>query len=199
MFGYFSERDFDPEGWRGEYPNPAFMRMSERDGAWAARIIAHFRPEHVSAAVRAGSLTRPEHASYLTRILLLRQHTLLRRYLSKLSPLADVEPRRGQVCMVDLARRTETFSAATFHYRAWVSRALGAEAQTAVQVLSDGRVCVDLPSSPGADGASPRASRARYVVVRVDNGTGGGALVLHLYDAGRLEPMYLAGIERPEK
>jgi hypothetical protein len=38
-FNYFADTYFDPEGWRGEYPNPAFIRMTEADGAWMARIL----------------------------------------------------------------------------------------------------------------------------------------------------------------
>ncbi len=63
FFRYFSARDFAPEVWRGGYPNPAFAEMTERDGAWAARIIARFSREHLRRIVQAGnsrsSSTRP--------------------------------------------------------------------------------------------------------------------------------------------
>src|SRR5690348_3987487 len=54
IFNYFSARDFDPEEWRGGYPNPAFTRMTEADGAWMARIIARFDERLVAAAVSVG-------------------------------------------------------------------------------------------------------------------------------------------------
>src|SRR5258708_3185798 len=40
-FGYFNVADFVPDEWKNEYPNAAFSRMTERDGAWMARILAH--------------------------------------------------------------------------------------------------------------------------------------------------------------
>ena len=55
FFGYFNVDDFDPEGWKNEYPVSSFSRMTERDGAWMARILARFTPEMVAAlAVRVG-------------------------------------------------------------------------------------------------------------------------------------------------
>jgi hypothetical protein len=78
-FGYFSARDFDPDTWRGEYPNPTFNRLTEREGARAARIIARFTAAHVKAAVLTGDFTNPAHTAYLTNMLLMRQYIVLRR------------------------------------------------------------------------------------------------------------------------
>src|SRR5258708_4554578 len=69
IFGYVSARDINPDIWRGEYPNPAFGRMRDHDGAWAARIIVRFTPAHIAAAVRVGDFTNRTHATFLTKAL----------------------------------------------------------------------------------------------------------------------------------
>ena len=82
IFSYFSARDFVPEAWRGGYPNPAFAEMTERDGAWAARIIARFSREHLRRIVQAGNLTKPLHSTFLVETLVARQEAILRRAYS---------------------------------------------------------------------------------------------------------------------
>ena len=59
IFGFFNVKDFEPDQWKNEYPNAAFSRMTERDGAWMARILARFTPEMVEALGTDGSVLRP--------------------------------------------------------------------------------------------------------------------------------------------
>ena len=106
LFGYFSAKDFDPEFWRGEYPNPAFGRMTESDGAWMARILARFTDDLVQAAVEVGKYDAL-HERYLIETLLLRRDLILKRYLSRLSPLANVTADQKGVCAWDLARQAK--------------------------------------------------------------------------------------------
>ena len=61
------------------------------------------------AAVEVGNFTNPMHTEFLTHVLLERQHVLLARYFSKLSPLADVRLVGRRFCARDLARSTGTF------------------------------------------------------------------------------------------
>ncbi len=195
-FGYFSERDFDPELWRGEYPNPAFGRMTERDGAWATRIIARFTPEDVRAAVGVGNFTNPAHTEFLVRVLLARQHLLLARYFSKLSPLADVQLNGRHFCAKDLARSTGTFPNNAFAYRAELRRGTTDAVAVHVQAGAQGETCVDLAESRVA-GSVPDESPERYLTLRVHNGNAPGPLVVHFYDLGPDRGLRLVGIERP--
>jgi hypothetical protein len=196
IFGYFHSRDFDPELWRGGYPNPAFNRMSEGDGAWMARIIARFTKEHVEAAVAVGDYTDPRHEPFLVEHLLVRRQRILERYLSKLSPLADVRVDGAQLCAVDLARSTGTFPAHRFQYAARVRAGAGSPVGANVTASPDGGVCVALPH--GADlGSAPDDAPARYTIVDVANGQAPGPLRAHLYDLGAARGWKLVGIERP--
>lgn len=196
IFGYFSSRDFDPDVWRGEYPNPAFGRMTERDAAWAARIIARFTPEAVAAAVGVGDFTRTDASRYLTKVLLERRQILLRRYFAKLSPLADVRVVQGAVCGVDLARQADVYPSARFQYRASASRGGRPAVEVSASAGPGGTVCLALSSSNPAASLSDTAAE-RYVLVRVTNGASTGPLLLHLYDLGPSRGLQLVGIERP--
>lgn len=197
IFGYFRAEDFDPSGWRGEYPNPAFGRMTELDGAWAARIISRFTDEHVAAAVKVGDFTDASHTEYLTTVLNQRRQILLARFFARLSPIADVRLESNLLCATDLARKTKTYPDDQFRYSADVSRNGGENTPASVTPGPEGSLC--LPLVPSALPTSIRHdARERYVVVRIKNGATRGPLVLHLYDLGPERGFRLVGIERPE-
>lgn len=197
LFGYFSAKDFDPEFWRGEYPNPAFGRMTEADGAWMARILARFTNDLVQAAVEVGKYDAL-HERYLIETLILRRDLILKRYLSRLSPLANVAADEKGVCAWDLARQTGVVPNEPLSFRA---RAYRGEDRTPTRELklytvNTPRVCVQLPHASFASGVAPGDAR-RYVVVDIDNGFAKGPLRVHLYDLGASKGYRLVGIERP--
>ena len=200
LFGYFHARDFDAEKWKPGYPNPAFSRMTERDGAWAARIVAAFGKEHVEAAIRAGDLGDPAHRSFLFEQLWARRRALLSRYLSRLSPLANVQVQSGnRLCSVDLAKKNDVFDASRIRYSAnmYTGRDLAARAPAPVVAAADGSVCVTLAHSR-PDAGEADDSPERYAIVDVSNGASKGPLRAHLYDLGPRRGFRLVGVERPE-
>jgi hypothetical protein len=197
IFGYFTAETFDPEAWKAGYQNPAFLRMTERDAAWMARIIARFTPEHIERIVRAGDFTRPEHSAYLTRTLIERQRKILQRWLSVVSPIADFRVQDQSLCGSDLARKSRAFAADAFHYRATIRTGPNLERRSpATPVpLEDGRVCVSLPRVAGAGG--PRDDDpGRYLVVELANGAAREPILVHLYDLGPGRGHQLVGVER---
>jgi len=104
IFGYWNVRDFEPERWKNEYANPAFDRMTERDAAWMARILARFTPEMTRALAELGKLSDPSNTAYLQEVLDGRLHKILERYLLRLSPMANVHLEgQDRLCAVDLA------------------------------------------------------------------------------------------------
>ena len=202
IFGFFSAKDFEPHAWKGGYPNPAFARMTERDGAWAARILARFTTAHIKRAVEVGDYTDPKHVEFLTRALELRHGAILRRYLSKLSPVTDLEVKGDTLCGVDLARWTGVFGTDAFRYGATIRSGPELDTRTAASVTpsaspADASVCVSL-THVASDGGVPDADASRYVVVELSNGQAPGLLRAHLYDLGPKKGFTLVGIERPE-
>ncbi len=188
IFGYYNARDFEPEKWKGGYPNPAFERMTEADGAWAARILSRFTDEIVAEAVAVGDFTDPRHSAYLTRQLILRRDAISRRYFANLSPLADVRVEGPKLCATDLARRSGVFAETSFAYSAGGRR---------VAVGPAGSVCVELGHS-APDGGPADDAEERYRTIDIQNGQAPGVLRAHLYDLGPRRGFVLVGIERPE-
>ena len=192
-FGLFSVRDFDPEHWKGAYPNPAMLRMTERDGAWMARIIARFTMADLRAIAATGRFRDPKDADYLAEVLFERQHEILARYLTRLSPIANVHlVGTDQLCATDLARSTATVAADRFHYRI-VERGSGRRIELAATLGDDGLVCMH-PISLARAGLRDDA-RERRVVFEVTNGTTAGPLKIHAFDLGS-RGMFVVGLER---
>ena len=194
-FGYFTARDFEPSQWRPFYPNPAFLRMTERDGAWMARKIAMFSPNDVRHFVELGRWSGAEDAAHVTKILVERQHMILSRYLAKLSPLGNVHAEGpNRICATDFARLREIYPATVFKYSVFV-RGDGIARQIEATTTSDGGVCFDVPAT--SHGQIPDADPRRRVAVSVRNGTGAGPLVVHLYDL-EARGMKVVGVTRTE-
>jgi hypothetical protein len=193
-FAFFDVAHFEPEGWKNEYPNAAFSRMTERDGAWMARILARLTPEDVVALGRMSKFTDSRKTDYLVQVLQGRLDRILQRYLTRLSPLADVrvEGRSDRLCAEDLARTRRLRPDAAFRFAARTST--GAELPVSSQ--ADGRVCLALPRV-APDGGPPDDAASRYVSVSWSDGVA-GPLVAHLYDLGPARGYRLAGLERPE-
>lgn len=199
-YGYFTAKDFDPEAWRGGYPNPAFGRMTEHDAAWAARIMARIRDEHVSAAVKVADYSNKDDEAWLTRTLITRRDAILARWLSKLSPVGELGVRgKTRVCGADLARVSGVFGESAFRYeaRVFAGADLSDRGAAKVTAAADGEVCVELPHLAVAAGTRDD-SPARYVVVDLRNGQSKYPLFVHLYDLGPEKGFQLVGAERPE-
>ncbi|MEI9936544.1 MAG: hypothetical protein WDO69_04895 [Pseudomonadota bacterium] len=198
LFGYFSARDFDPELWRGEYPNPAFMRMTEADGAWMARILARFDEGLVRAAVAVGKYDAANER-FLAETLIARRMAILRRYLSRLSPIGEVTATTRGLCGIDLARLSGVVPNEGTSFRARAYRGAELEPARDLRLLSDAapRVCVELPHAAVPAAVASDDAR-RYVIVDLENGYSRGPLRVHLYDLGPSLGYRLVGIERPE-
>jgi hypothetical protein len=190
IFGYFDVEHFVPEDWVNEYPNPAFSRMTERDGAWMARILSRFTLEQIAAIAGMGRFADPARAAYLTDVLEGRLKRILERYLTRLSPLARPRVENGsRLCVTDLARAAGIRKDVL--YRAELAEPRRADPlPLAPSPFPD--VCVDVPHS-AKDGDADA-----YVVVRFWSSAARGPLDVHLYDLGPKSGHRLAGIERPD-
>lgn len=199
VFGFFSDRDFDAAMWREGYPNPAFGRMTERDGAWAARIIAKFTAEHVRAIVGTARFSAPKHTKFINRVLLGRQRLILYRYFAKLSPVTDFTLEGANtLCALDLARYTGVYPPSAFHYRATMHVGSRADQMPRVVPGDAGRICLTLPHH-APDGGPAADDPTRYTIVDLQNGQAPGPARIHLYDLGPSKGYRLAGVERPDE
>lgn len=182
LFGYFEYEHFVPEDWKMEYPNAAFSRMTERDGAWMARILARFSPEMVQALAELGRFSDPGNTAHITRILEARLQRILLRYLTRLPPITDLRVSGNELCGLDLARARKLEAPASYRYAARD----GASA-LAVRSADAGQLCVAL-----------RHSAEQYRRIEITSSRAKGPLVAHLYDLGE-KGFKLVGLERFEQ
>ncbi len=193
-FAYFNVEDFVPEKWKNEYPNPAFSRMRERDGAWMARILSRFTREMVSTLATMGDFSDRGDTAFLGGVLEGRLERILERYLTRLSPIADLHVEgTSLLCGVDLAERRAVRDAASFRYAAHLADGLA----LAVTKRTGGEICLALPHV-APDGGTPDNSPERYVAVTITDAVARGPLVAYLYDRGPRGGYVLAGLERPD-
>jgi hypothetical protein len=194
-FGYYNVADFVPDEWKNEYPNAAFSRMTERDGAWMARILARFTPEMVHTLVDMGRLSDPADSEYLESVLEGRLLKILQRYLTRLSPITEVHVEDAErLCGTDLAEWRALRDPSSFRYTA---RLVGGHWLT-VERRPGAQVCTSLPHV-ATDTSLPDDARQRYVRVRIEDGVAKGPLVAGLYYLGPSRGYRLVGLERPEQ
>ena len=195
MFGYFPSPEFDPEGWKNEYPNPAFGRATERDNAWMARILSRFDREDIRALVELGKFSDRRQTEFLTNVLEERLRRIAERFLLRLSPVADVRVKSSNVvCAIDLARRRHVRSETSFRYSArWRN---GERAgSVAVEVSDAGEICFKLPSA-NAETSAAEDDPSRYVIVTIANAASTYPLRAHFYDLGTRGGYRLVALER---
>ncbi len=199
VFTYYNAELFDPDAWRGITPNPAFLRMTERDAAWMARRIARFDDRLVHAAVSTGEFTHPEWAAYLERTLIARRQRILERYLSRLSPLADVTVEDDRVCATDLARTAGLHFGRAPSFAVYGGSSLAIRTAERSGTLHGNRVCTaPIPRDPSLAGLRDDDARRYVVVDLIGSARGRAPLRAHFYDLDR-RGLRLVGIERPDR
>lgn len=203
VFSYYAAESFEPEAWRPGYPNPAFGRMTERDAAWMARIIARFDEPQLAAIISMAQVD-PELGHQLLQALVGRRQKILRRYLSRLSPLADpvivggAGPQR--LCLRDAAVAAGVAPATRSYWAQTRREGQGAQfSPVRVELGAAGQPCVALP-------VVPASNEERPVEVSIDVGVTRGAhpdepvphpLRLHVYLWG--DRTLIAGVERSQQ
>jgi hypothetical protein len=196
MFVFFNVRDFVPDQWKNEYPVTSFSRMTERDGAWMARILARFTPEQVHALAALPHYSDPSNTLYLEQMLAGRLAKVLDRYLTRVSSVTEVHVEgTDRICGVDLAELRGVRGPEVFQYHA---RRVDGPWLTGVDRHPGAIVCVTVPHV-APDGGLPDASPERYVKIRIQDGVAPGPLVAHLYDLGPVRGYRLVGLERPDR
>jgi hypothetical protein len=101
--GRFEWKQFDPEKWVPEYPNPAFLNRLPDDEFWAAKQVMAFSDEDLKAVVDTGELSDPKAAAYLLECLIKRRDKIGQAYYEKVLPLDRFVLRDGVLAWQDLA------------------------------------------------------------------------------------------------
>jgi hypothetical protein len=122
----------------------------------------------------------------------------LQRYLTRLSPLANIHVDGARLCGFDVARHAGIVPpTAAPAARTFSGRELDQTSTPAVALTADGMLCV--PLAPAlSDVAAGQALDERYLVVEILNGQADGPVRAHLYDLGPKAGFRLVGVERPD-
>ena len=116
--GRWESAFYEPDAWRNDYPNPAFMRMTDRDAFWAAKLIMRFTPEELRAIVDAGQLSDPDAAEYFLETLIERQQKSARFYMTRLNPIDEFEVTPDALRFVNLFEKYGfSDSASTYRFQ----------------------------------------------------------------------------------
>ncbi len=153
--GYYDAARFDPDDWKPHYPNPAFVRRTEADTAWMARIVANVTDEMLDALVLDAQIADPMTRQALVETLRGRRDKLLLRFLTRKSPLAYPAivslADKPRLCLTDLALRGRVVTLAERRYSARLFSSLDATPDRPALVrASEDRVCVDLSAVQSA-------------------------------------------------
>ena len=116
--GRIESKTFDPERWKTNYPNPAFLSRRPDDEYWAAKIVLAFTDDDIRALVETGEYSDPRVVDYLVETLAERRDKIGRTYFSKVLPLDSFRVTNGELQFEDLAVRYK-FAPAREYTVAW--------------------------------------------------------------------------------
>lgn len=103
--GRFESKQFDPERWVPEYPNPAFLNRLPDDEFWAAKQIIAFTDTQIEAIVQSAEYSDLAAERWLTRCLIERRDKIGRAYLAKVLPIDRFSYAEGKLLFEDLSEK----------------------------------------------------------------------------------------------
>jgi hypothetical protein len=121
--GYFEADLFEPEKWKPNYPNLAFLEADDADCYWGAKLVTAFSNETIARLAEAGEYTRPQVTRYVEEVLLRRKDKIGRYWFNRVSPLEDFQLKRlddgYRLSMRNLARERGYAEKGASRYRYW--------------------------------------------------------------------------------
>ncbi len=191
--GRWESEAFEPQEWKNDYPNPAFVRMTDRDAFWAAKIIMRFTPEELLALTETGQLSDPEQERYFHQVLVERQRKSARYYMNRVNPIDEFTLSGDTLDFANLSERYGFAEPGTTYAVSWslydnAADGLRGLTTTATQTAAS----IRLPAEPGLEGDSYLMAEIRSV--REDFPAWNQPVRVYLRPTG--EGFDLVGIER---
>jgi len=115
--GRFESKQFDPERWVPEYPNPAFLNRLPDDEFWAAKQIVAVTDRQIEAIVHSAQYSNPEAERWLTRCLVERRDKIGRTYFAKVLPIDRFAYSEGKLLFEDLSEKAGYGGVSPFEVR----------------------------------------------------------------------------------
>lgn len=156
--GRFEADAYEPHAWKNDYPNPAFVRMTDRDAFWASKILMAFTREELAAIVKTGQYSDAAAEAYVLRTLIKRQQKTGTYYLDRTNPLDEFTVASSEFQFVNLAERYGLAGPGTRYQVEWFSYD---DTTGASEPLPAG-VTADVPRSRVPE-PGPAAGSGRYL------------------------------------
>jgi hypothetical protein len=118
--GRFEYQAFDPERYRPEYPNPAFLNALPEDHYWAAKKVMAFTDEQIRAIVKTGQYSDLGAESWVIECLINRRDKIGRVYLNQVLAVDHFDASGDELRFEDLAVRFKFASPRTYSTK-WFS------------------------------------------------------------------------------
>ncbi len=101
--GNFESQSFDPDNWKTDYPNRAFLSRLPDDDFWAAKQVMAFTDDDIRAIVETARFSDPRSTEYMIATLAERRNKIGRAFFSKVLPLDHFRIENGELLFDDLA------------------------------------------------------------------------------------------------
>jgi hypothetical protein len=101
--GNIESQVFDPDNWKADYPNPAFLSRLPDDDYWAAKIVMTFTDDDIRTIVETGKFSNPVSTDYLVKMLAERRDKIGRTFFSRILPLDHFRVENAELLFDDLA------------------------------------------------------------------------------------------------
>ncbi len=192
--GWLPVEDFDPEDWKANWPNGAFVGATLRDKYWGAKLVASFTDEQIVAAVSAGQLPKQTARDTLAKVIQHRRDQVVRQWFGAVTPVENVEAGEGddgtlEVSFDDLAIRQQIPDADDAAY-AWAFKHSDLKRQWQGSARAEPgqvRQTIRIPnlriSAAGSGAGSPRdeASSTATLKITVQRTTGASSQAATVY------------------
>lgn len=103
--GNFESQSFDPDTWKPDYPNPAFLSRQPDDDFWAAKQVMSFTDDDIRAIVETARFSDHRSKEYMIATLAERRNKIGRTFFSKILPLDHFRVDNEKLLFDDLAVR----------------------------------------------------------------------------------------------
>jgi hypothetical protein len=162
--GYLPAESFDPDDFRINRKNPAFMRMTDRDAYWGAKIVTSFSDAQIASLVITGQMGEPD-TSFLEHALRVRRDIIGRRYLRAMAAVERPETTSDgeYVCFHDLAIARGYARADQVRYVVEVDDGAGRPLTRMGPPSQGTETCLPLPASDPGSGYRIVTVRTRFL------------------------------------
>jgi hypothetical protein len=144
--GRYEADAFDAAEWVPDYPNPAFVRATDRDLFWAAAIVMRFTEEELRAIVHTAQFSDPKSEATMLEVLRKRQQKVGSEFIRRINPLDEFQVDGNMLRWANLAEKYALATAPSTYRATWSRYDNVTNTETAIATIAS-------YSGPAAGGA----------------------------------------------